>query len=944
MNRQSFGLWGIDLDQDDFSRALAALGVIKPYYAYYPLGSLLRPSIDELERKMREVLDRLPESVKQGTPGQGTPDRNAPIEWLFPSFAILQSGRSPADPRALAEAWKRVITSQEKNQSTAGIRFEIPLRSEYPSSDGELEPDWLIEQLSRPATGVDAVYVRQEAPMSVSWNWPLRIGFLPDPESRRLRKKLGNFLYLSHLFELRELRAAAEACDLLIAPFGLRDTLSRSLATPIQASFVLLLADLADPWERAGPLIGALMAQIQAGGIGFVHPAAIDDSTWFDKLIRELSHDLGLDRALYAALPKTRPPLIFADRRLIDKTRLSDVARRLLLRASASGATMPILPSSLTFTQEILGASQLVEGTFRLRPQLEVVEPRWVQAQVFDYRSPDEPTRLRYAFRADSPHMIVVRIGPQDADWQSAPVQFPDEDLPLGDERHRLTVVFTELQLGIEPQVSEIMLPPRGPSSDCRFFLHTGTANRIEARILVLHRNRILQTALLRSPVLAEPLEPGSRLPLELTTEAVVRQHLHDLDRRRRFDAAIIVNRTSEGQDRLTAIAGRRVGVSYPEGLRQRLPTLLARLAELVEKERPRIELDRSEETLRYLARQGSNLYWDFVNNQFLDAFVMAERIQILSAKADGYLPIEFVYDGEPPDEDARLCPNARAALIAGQCLDGCTYQHPDGAQLHDTKQPSKTVCPLRFWGLSKEIERHPHTPQVVADVDELRREFALASEPTDRRNRIPSIDRALLAASARVEKYPRGEGTIESLVGSVTNAVPATIKADSWEEWVTTVAEHRPDLLVILPHTYSDKDDIQVLEVSSDARLARTTIMQKNSRYVRVTNDKHPVVFLLGCATTDPEVPFEMFPAAFRSAGAAIVLATLTPMLGRHAAPIAERLVASLVQRSRQEGTTFGAVMRDLRRELLAEGYPAALALVAYGDADWTVGAEPGM
>ena len=71
-------------------------------------------------------------------------------------------------------------------------------------------------------------------------------------------------------------------------------------------------------------------------------------------------------------------------------------------------------------------------------------------------------------------------------------------------------------------------------------------------------------------------------------------------------------------------------------------------------------------------------------------------------------------------------------------------------------------------------------------------------------------------------------------------------------------------------------------------------------------------------------------------------MLSSLTTMLGRHAAPVAERLVAALAKRSSGKNETFGATMRDLRRELLVDGFPLALALVAYGDADWILGSNP--
>jgi hypothetical protein len=72
-------------------------------------------------------------------------------------------------------------------------------------------------------------------------------------------------------------------------------------------------------------------------------------------------------------------------------------------------------------------------------------------------------------------------------------------------------------------------------------------------------------------------------------------------------------------------------------------------------------------------------------------------------------------------------------------------------------------------------------------------------------------------------------------------------------------------------------------------------------------------------------------------------VLATLTKVLGRHAGPVAARIVAALAESSRGREVTFGEVLRDVRRSLLAEGVLTVLAVTAYGDADWVLGPTNG-
>ena len=71
------------------------------------------------------------------------------------------------------------------------------------------------------------------------------------------------------------------------------------------------------------------------------------------------------------------------------------------------------------------------------------------------------------------------------------------------------------------------------------------------------------------------------------------------------------------------------------------------------------------------------------------------------------------------------------------------------------------------------------------------------------------------------------------------------------------------------------------------------------------------------------------------------LCLATLTPVLGRHAADVARRLVGRMAQAWQAEPGrwSIGDLMTGIRRELLAAGFPIGLALVAFGDADWRLG-----
>jgi hypothetical protein len=60
------------------------------------------------------------------------------------------------------------------------------------------------------------------------------------------------------------------------------------------------------------------------------------------------------------------------------------------------------------------------------------------------------------------------------------------------------------------------------------------------------------------------------------------------------------------------------------------------------------------------------------------------------------------------------------------------------------------------------------------------------------------------------------------------------------------------------------------------------------------------------------------------------------------HIKTITGQVIDRLVKYAAGPRTPFGELMRNLRRDLLAQGYPAVLSLIAYGDADWELGLSP--
>ena len=158
---------------------------------------------------------------------------------------------------------------------------------------------------------------------------------------------------------------------------------------------------------------------------------------------------------------------------------------------------------------------------------------------------------------------------------------------------------------------------------------------------------------------------------------------------------------------------------------------------------------------------------------------------------------------------------------------------------------------------------------------------------------RIQRATSRLFASSIRAQKFKNGASAIQEVLTRLQGPAGSATKvqsADQWPAWRDQVVKNKPTLLVLLPHT-DIQDDNEVLEIGDGNFLTNAQIDH------RVVGSAHPVVvLLLGCgARPSRSLRFASFVASFRHAKAAIVIGTLTPVLGRHAAPIAARLVEQL-------------------------------------------------
>jgi chaperonin GroEL len=504
---------------------------------------------------------------------------------------------------------------------------------------------------------------------------------------------------------------------------------------------------------------------------------------------------------------------------------------------------------------------------------------------------------------------------------------FPDRALNWQrKDSYVLQVIFAEPNQWAEPMIGSLNLPRQGRSSTCAFSFSPTTAGRFSGRITVCYGGRVLQTALLESMVVSRRDE-WSQLkdiaPWRFTVEVVVRQTLEDLDRRRRFDASLILNQTPTQQHTATTVSEHGAFINSLDEILPQLKSLNELLSKVAHSRAySKGLLSKANAALLYdLAYEGNELYHKLVldnvvkNPAAAAALRDGEYLQIVSAKPDAIIPLEFVYQYPLPDDGAPVCRNAAQALRSGECPSSCV----------PTSSPAPHVCPLGFWGLRKVIERHAHNPELQGQA----KVEADVSDPRYDRDTLPITGSSLLASSRNVPARSRTE-----LQTCVQETWQGTVHPVSkWKQWKATVQSKQPVLLLALPHAEGTGTGIS-LEISGQK--IRSLLIDES--FVHCPSKAPPIVFLLGCdvANVASTEAYVRHIAIFRRANAAIILCTFATVLGSDAAEIAAKLVKGLAKTAQSTGQRFGEVLRQTKREAVAESLMVALCLVGFGDADW--------
>jgi hypothetical protein len=537
--------------------------------------------------------------------------------------------------------------------------------------------------------------------------------------------------------------------------------------------------------------------------------------------------------------------------------------------------------------------------------------PARIRAWLFDEATGAGLTR----FVAGHSHRIEARL-------EAAPPEWAKAARLAGAPPRDVTVVLVEPHLLPAPEVAHVRQAGTAASGPAAFHLDVPEdATSVDARLIALQGNRILHSVRLPDEVVEGVAGGTAPSAADVAAIETTVTALPVGPEAGTVDAALLANH-HDGTARATAVSDEEAAVvelgaadvaEAVDKIRSRLGEIVARPGDFATLGDPG-----SVELLVFLAHHGRLLRNVLTGDFLAGRLAEAGRIQVVSATPDAYLPLEFAYDFPAPAEDAALCPGAADALRSPDPATPCRSPHSE-----------RTVCPTGFWGLSRIIERHAHQPG-----DSLPGGFLLRSAPiADRRRLAPGS--ILLAASERVDAVD--PGTTEHLSGRLRSAGDAD-RVDGWQAWKDKVAAG-PALTMLLAHTvYSDTLETYGLEIGHADRCWAGDI---DDRFV--PPEERPVITaLLGCETAAAgRVSYERFPGLFRRAGAEVVFATLTEVLGRHAAPLAGALAEEIADAWRRGPVAAGEVLLRLRRRSLAEGTPAVLAIVAYGDADWLLGGD---
>ena len=869
-----------------------------------------------------------------------------------------------------------------------GLRIELNVPDQFPPLDLY---NWVLN------AGAHSAFLRWKNEGEMAWSWPLRIGI---PKGSDLLSHVDPGDSLWPLFQTFNYERAPMRANVLLFETSLLDVKQALVNSRSQTDSIIIFGgsnatDDLFTYQTLSNILKATGAQ----GIFVFDGVKPDQTKYFATgIIAHLSHDQPLDSAV-ARLAKESGATVLScvTRRLAEASSVREQGRMLAQRLKKMGDVGVRLPADVYVPpvqkdeQTRSRRSRISFGLPKGKPktsarQLGAVTERRLESQPADTTVPPlqfqhehEAARELAALesatarqidldaarredrhlqaRVETPtgrvltktarmrrsrdYVASVFIGALNTTFLSIQEVFEAPQPPDGGPLY-LDVLFWEPQASPKVQVAQLILPPQGDSGFAMFpFTTAENQSFFSARIAVYHRNRNLQTGLLQGTVGDEPAE------LSFTLDAAPLTKFVGLTDRAGVDASMIINDDASGNTLTYLYANGQASVADVSdekpplsanvnpgtheslsGITEVLGRVITRISDRPDDYKD-LSKDGSRTLLLELAQHGSGLRRSLRKHTEMDLFDNVHYIQIVSAHPNAFFPVEYIYDGVPPRDTATVCDGTDMKAVSEAILSGTCC----GAY---EKNKSGTICPVKFWSLTKVIERHAHIPK----HNQIGSQFQLRSDPVSARNRvIDPLRCAVLAASQ--DAAAEDKDAVTKLCTDI-NAVlrNEVVPVTNWESLEKGVEKTRPKLLILLPHHEYD-GGFNFLEIGGD-KLKSVLI---GEQHVRAAEDAEarPVVLLIGCKTNLPKVEMEGFVLMFQDAGAEIIVSTIATILGRHAAPTAAAIVEELKKMENNTNATFGDVMLAVRRRLLAAGIPMVLGLTSYGDADSRIRAEPG-
>lgn len=981
MDRHGLAAWSLELSDEDFACALAALGV---------LAALGRDAGNAMRRDGRWQFGALSGLFAQAMannrllpwrlrlPLSGTLGRRV----HFAAFVASASRLAPPDAATLAAIWRDFIGGSARS---GGPQFGPRMALQGAGRDAAALMTW-ASWLNRPEVGAASVFLADTfvSDERSDWQWPFTLATLPDDALAAPLAELQGRFPPGWPFRYVQASRDTPCVEVLVIGAGPADALARLIGSGLRlrCCLVVVVGQDGQAPETTEAMLRALAARLSAEGVAVVasDSSAADFAHRLDRFSYDMTHNQPVDLSLSMAFAPGAQLLLNGD--LLKISRLDETLDRATrrLRALPKGAEVRMTERSF----ERLGlppARMRSAPARRASPGGPPSAPLAVgTAAPGDLADAIDATRENFGFDAESHEamaitelarslaeeeadeerraalprhvqqkslrklggqfveerggyvvgetlMVRVHIGPRRTGSIAAPTAFPEFRLPPQRDAHQLQVVFHEPRQFDQPMQQDILLPKRGDSSIAEFIFTPQLEGAFEARLSILHRGRVLQTVLLRTQVaLSEAARGQGADGIRLDDEALVRQDWSDLGSRRHFDMALVLNHTAAGQPLLTGVAGRQAWAKSLDGIDtpvRKLNELISDVALSVLDYGDGLDQGENPKLLVSLARVGANLYSLLYGDQ-LKALHSGDfdigddaitHLQVVSARPDAVVPLEFMYDFNVPRHDAKVCPQHRQALQDGRCPSDCARR----------AKPNGHVCPMGFWGLKKVIERHLFDPRAALPEGA---QLAVRAEAVEGREHLDLKLGALVGHSQEV-KAAEIAPLLARLGAALGDTVPV---AQDWDAWQAHVKADGPALLMAFPHNEGKEEDV-LLEIGGE----KLYTLGLESSYVRKDAGPPPLVFLLGCDVAGTAQDFSSHIRFFRQAGAAVVVSTIATVFGAHAVRVGEAIVAGLMAppgATRRE--RLGEIIRDAKRAALLDSVPMALCVVAFGDADW--------